>query len=471
MRKKTAYFIGIAGKAMASLAKAMKDIGWEVVGSDKEKIYPPMSLYLKDNKIKYLNGYKEENLNFKPDLLVVGRSALLSISPNPECQKALSLNIPVLSYPEVIEKYLIKKNSIVVAGTWGKSTVTSLITWILINANLNPSFMIGGVPLNFKDGVKITDSEYSVVEGDETPALRETDPPKFFFYHPKFLLLTAVDFDHPEIYSSKNEYKAVFKKLVQTLPPDGTLVYNQDFVDQEIFKKTKALKVSFSLKNKNADYFLENYEIKKGFQELKISGKKQIALKTLLFGHAARENTLGAVAMCLELGINPKIIKDGVATFKGLKTHLEYLGNVSGREIYWDIGQQPEKVRGALEALKEKYPRQKIIVVFDPSATALKYKNNAIKFKNTFEGIDEVIIRKVKFLSNVPKNERVLGSDFVSLISSSNVKASYVPQDEKILEKVVRDSSPGNIIVFFSSGGLEFIQLIQKTKEALEDAN
>ncbi len=214
---KKAYFIGVAGKTMGPLAKAFKDLGWDVSGSDHKGIYPPISSYLMKNKISYIEGYEAKNVPQDADLVVAGRSALMVDDHNAEYFKAKALNLPIFSYPEVLRKYLIKKNSIVVAGTYGKTTISSLVTWILINAGLNPSFMVGGIPLNMEDGVKITNSEYSVVEGDEPPALFPDDTPKFMFYKPKYLLLTATYWDHPEVFKTKEAYLNAFIKLMKLL--------------------------------------------------------------------------------------------------------------------------------------------------------------------------------------------------------------------------------------------------------------
>ncbi|MGB9637310.1 MAG: UDP-N-acetylmuramate--L-alanine ligase, partial [Microgenomates group bacterium] len=340
---KRAYFIGIAGKAMAPLAKTFKDMGWEVSGSDQKKVYPPITTYLEENNIPYFRGYRPENLSFVPDLVVVGRSALIIDPQNPEYLKAKNLGCPVLSYPEVLQKYLIKDNSIVVAGTYGKTTISAILAWILIKAGLNPSYMIGGIPLNMGDGVRITDSVWSVVEGDEPPALLESDLPKFMFYKPKYLILTAVRWDHPEIYKTEEDYLKSFEELVKLLPPNGMLVYNQDNVDEKIFKGVKCRKVSYSLNNSQADYFVKEVLTGGEITDFTVQTPKEtLWLKTSLLGRHNLENICGAVALAREIGIEEKNFLSAVQTFRGVKTRLEFLGKFGGRYLYWDFAQHPE---------------------------------------------------------------------------------------------------------------------------------
>lgn len=470
MGKKKAYLIGIAGKTMAPLAKAFKDLGWEVSGSDHKGVYPPISIYLQENKILYVEGYDAKNIPKDADLVVVGRGALLVDPENPEYLEAKKLKLNIKSYPEVLKDYLIKENSIVVVGTYGKTTITALITWILMSAGLNPSFMIGGIPINLKDGVKITNSDYSVVEGDEPPALFETDPPKFMFYKPKYLLLTATHWDHPEVFKTEKEYLNAFIKLVEKLPNDGFLAYNMDSVKKEITEIFKGKKITYSLANSKADYFVDQITKSQEKTYFRVRGTKEIFdLETSLLGSHNLENLCGTVALCSELGIKKEIIKGAVKTFKGVKTRLEFLGKFADRYLYWDLAQHPSKVKGTLSALRKHFPENKIFAVYDPSATALKYKETLSWFKGAFDPVDQVVVGKVIFLKKITKENRVAGPDFVKAISKTQKNVFYEPVDEKIIDYLVHESRPDNVIIFLSSGGLRFINLIEKTKQILNE--
>ena len=435
---------------MAPLAKAFKELGWEVNGSDQKNVYPPVTDYLEKNNIFFSRGYHSQNVPKNADLIVVGRSSLLVDPQNPEYLEAKKTGSQVLSYPELLQKYLIKENSIVVAGTYGKTTIAALVSWIMQKAGLNPSYAIGGEPLGMGNGVKIESSNYSVIEGDETPALEETSPPKFMYYRPKYLLLTATKWDHPEIYKSENEYLNAFIKLVELLPANGLLVYNLDSVDKKVVKKAKCKKISYSLDNNSSDYHNKSFE-------------------TLLLGKTNLENICGAFALCKELGISEDVIAKAVGTFKGIKTRLEFLGESGGRFIYWDIAQHPEKVKGSLNALRDRYRKNRIFCVYDPSSTGLKHRESLAWLRGAFDSADRVVVGKVSFLKSIKKENRVTGHGLVKIISETQPNVYYEPSDKKISERLTRDTGLKDVIVFMSSGGLGFTDLIKKTFNELAD--
>jgi len=449
-KNKKIYFIGIAGKTMAPLAKAFKELGWEVNGSDQKNVYPPVTDYLEKNNIFFSRGYHSQNVPKNADLIVVGRSSLLVDPQNPEYLEAKKTGSQVLSYPELLQKYLIKENSIVVAGTYGKTTIAALVSWIMQKAGLNPSYAIGGEPLGMGNGVKIESSNYSVIEGDETPALEETSPPKFMYYRPKYLLLTATKWDHPEIYKSENEYLNAFIKLVELLPANGLLVYNLDSVDKKVVEKAKCKKISYSLDNNSSDYHNKSFE-------------------TLLLGKTNLENICGAFALCKELGISEDVIAKAVGTFKGIKTRLEFLGESGGRFIYWDIAQHPEKVKGSLNALRDRYRKNRIFCIYDPSSTGLKHRESLAWLRGAFDSADRVVVGKVSFLKSIRKENRVTGHDLVKIISETQPNVYYEPSDKKISERLTRDTGLKDVIVFMSSGRLGFTDLIKKTFNELVD--
>lgn len=433
---KKAYFIGISGITMANLAIAFKKMGWEVSGSDQKDVFPPVSTMLEENNISYFRGYSEDNFSFVPDLVVVGRSALMISPNNPEYLRAKKTGCKVLSYPEVLGEYLIKNNSIVVAGTYGKSTTTALISWILINADLDPSFMIGGLPLNFSDGTRITDSAYSVVEGDETPALHEDDQPKFLYYRPKYLLLTATEYDHPEVYKSYEDYLNVYINLVKLLPNDGVFFYDPNTVDEKVVNACNCKKIAYLTNTK-----------------MKLDKK-------------CPESSLRSVTLCNELKIDQKIIEDSITSFEGLKGRGEFLGEFGERFLYHDLSQQSSKIKRSLSALKNHHPKNKIIVIFNPSATSMKYKTGLDQYSESFDDADQVIVAKVDYISGVTKEDRVTGPDLVEAFGGSK-KVFYEPISEKIIKWLTDNSTPEDVIVFMSSGGLDFMELIEEVEVKL----
>ena len=220
--KKHIHFIGICGVAMSALALAYQKKGYKVTGSDKG-FYPPVSTHLKDAGIKFYPGWHPEKMiaDGNPNLIIVGNVAS---STNPEWLYVQENNIPYKSYPEAVAEQIVKDTSIVCAGTYGKSTTTTLLTWILKQADKNPSYMFGGISLNDLSSANFTDSDISILEGDEYKTARWDDRPKFAHYSPTHLLLTSVVWDHADVYPTEQSYVYAFEKLIRDLPRNGLLV-------------------------------------------------------------------------------------------------------------------------------------------------------------------------------------------------------------------------------------------------------
>ncbi|MDP3954850.1 MAG: Mur ligase family protein [bacterium] len=469
MNKQHVHFIGIVGKAMAPLAKMFLDMGWQVTGSDQKVVFPPLTTYLEKNKINFARGYARENITGKPDLIVVGRSSLMVDSENPELIKAKSLGCEILSYPEVLQKYLVKKNSVVVAGTYGKTTISALVSWILDKAGLNPSFMIGGLPGNFGDGIRNTESDYSVIEGDETPAMAEADPPKFMFYKPKVVLLTAVSWDHPEIYKTEKSYIDSFKNLVKLIPEDGLLVVCADGGNtKEVSREVKCPVVWYSLNREDCQYTtcrMSNTKNSTKFLVKTPSG--EIEIETSLLGWHNLQNITGAVALCQKLGISDEVIVEGVRSFKGVKERLEILGRFKGVTLFLDFAQHPAKVKESLAALRTMYTKNKIFCVFNPHASMLKQRKSLEWYPGGFDEVDQVIVTYVTVSKETKKEDRVIGPDIVAAISQTQPNVFYEPVYKKVVDYLIQEKKDGDVIVFMSSGGLKNIEMIDGLKAKL----
>ncbi|MEO0335255.1 MAG: Mur ligase domain-containing protein, partial [Pseudomonadota bacterium] len=217
------HFMGICGTAMGSLAGLMKEMGFKVTGSDRN-VYPPMSTQLRDLGIEIMQDYKKENLDSNPDLVIVGNVISKHFE---EAEALLKSSIPYMSLPEAMGEFVIeKRESLVVCGTHGKTTTTSLMAHILNCAGLKPGFMVGGIPLNFGQSFAVPNANHFVIEGDEYDTAFFAKVPKFLFYKPKHVILTSIEFDHADIYSDMEEIRKSFRELMKLIPEDGTLVYH-----------------------------------------------------------------------------------------------------------------------------------------------------------------------------------------------------------------------------------------------------
>ncbi|MBM3208667.1 hypothetical protein FJZ40_00015 [Candidatus Shapirobacteria bacterium] len=469
--KKHAYFVGIAGKTIAPLAKMFKDLGWRVTGSDQAEIYPPISTYLRKNKISYCRGYAEENLEGRPDLVVVGRSALLVNPQNPEYLKAKKLGLKVLSHPETLREYIVRKNSVVVAGTYGKTTISALMSWILEVAGLNPSFMTSGVPLNFPDGVRGTDSLWSVIEGDEPPAMKETDPSKFMFYKPKYVILTACRWDHPEVFPSEKAYLGAFIKFVKLIPKDGLLVVCREGENNEVVaKKANCPVVWYSTRDHGADFWMEDLSFRSDFTQFTVVSKKNgsmIALESPLLGLHNVQNVCGAVALALNFKIDPLKIQSAVKTFSGVRTRLEFLGKFKGVEVYWDFAQHPFKVKEALAALRTRYPKEAIFCVFHPHQNMLQRRESLSWYSGSFDKATEVIVARFTFFSRLARKDRVTGKDIAGQIAKTQPNVHYLPLDKEVINFLVKNWARAKVVIFMSSGGQKVPEMIKTLAKKL----
>ncbi|MDP2873715.1 MAG: Mur ligase family protein [bacterium] len=451
-----AYFIGIAGKATAEIAKALRDdLGWEVSGSD-EPFGPPATDYLAANHLAFKTPYQAENVPADADLVVVGGGALTSNPNNPEYLRARDLGLRIVSYPQLLEKYLIKKNSIVVVGTYGKTTITALLAWILQKAGFDPSFMIGGFPKNFADGVKFSNSDYSVVEGDEHPTLNFDPRPKFAFYHPTQLLLTSALWDHYNVYKTEPEYVKIFQELVTNLPASGRLIASVDGENiSQVLPLAKCQVVTYSVKTK-ADWTVSGLHFGEKTTTFAVNGPggEKIELETSQIGLASVINILGAVAMARSLGVEPLKIQEAVRSFEGVKERLEIVGESGGVTLVRDFAHSPIKIKTAIEALRTRFLKDtsKILVVLDLHSTVLRDKTSLPALKESLVEADAVALLKIKSSPNIPEEKRVLAKDLLHYLPQPGLTVRYCPNVEQLKDFAKSFLKSHDVIIFMSSG-------------------
>ncbi len=460
------YMMGICGTAMGSLAGLLKAMGFEVSGSD-QNVYPPMSTRLEALGIKIIQGYKPENLNSKPDRVIVGN--VMSKS-HPEVQALIESKIPFMSLPQAMGEYLIKdRHSIVIAGTHGKTTTTALSSWVLDQAGFKPGFLIGGVPLNFPQTFSIGEGKYFVIEGDEYDTAFFDKVPKFIHYRPRSVILTSIEFDHADIYKDLDAVKDAFRMLLKLIPKDGQLIFNA--ADQNIWsilESTQCNRVE-SYGTQNADWTLG--EINWGEQistfEVFFKGKKLDTLETQSMGEYNLLNSLSVYAMATNLKIEPRVIKEAMGTFKGVKRRQEIIGCPQGITIIEDFAHHPTAVRVTIDGVRKKFKKSKIIAVFEPRSATSRRKIFQHDFAQTLSTADQVIISEPYDQSKISQEDRFDSKKIVEEISKikPNVHAETAENVTQIIETLKRDAQSGNIILIMSNGGFDGIY--QKLIEAL----
>jgi len=444
------HFIGICGVAMSALAIAFKKEGWRVTGSDAG-FFPPISTYLRKNKIDFYPGWHPEKIG-RPDLIVVGNVAS---STNPEWRYAREQKLNYRSYPEVVKEFIIKKNSIVVAGTFSKSTNAALMSWILKETGFNPSYMFGGVSLNDMPAAEITDSAYSVVEGDEYKTSRWDARAKFIHYSPTYLLLTAAVWDHADIYPTRESYEKAFRDLIELVPRAGIIVANSDeeTVRQLLAGKTKKI-ITFGA-SPEADYQYKNVKLTKNGTSFEIVDKatnQTISVRAKMLGEYIAKNFTGCFALSRALGIAPTTIVRTIESFRGVKRRLEKRFE-NGITVYDDISHSPEKSRAVLSSLT-KICAGDIYAVYEPN-TGNRKPASFSGYDHCFAAADTVIIpklTKVKIDPNDPAKP-VNGAKLAEIIKKTHENVLYIDEDNELVGYLAKNAKENDCIVFLGSHG------------------
>ena len=483
---KKVHFIGICGVAMSAVATALWQKGWKVTGSDAG-FFPPVSTHLKNLGIPYYSGWHPEKMvgGGVPDLVVVGNAIG---STNPEFVYAKENKIPFKSFPEIVGDVLIKKNSIVCTGTWGKTTSSALLSHILKHAKMHPSYMIGGLAADGAPSAAIDKGNWSVVEGDEYKTAKWDNEAKFFHYKPTHLLLSAVSWDHADMYPTEKSYFEAFEKLLKMIPKNGKIVVCAD--NEEARKVAGKTEIGESVvealrtnetnsvfpattdvtygKNPDATYRYEN--IKHSAEGISFNidyhGIKY-EIKSRLLGIYNAENITGCFAMAKEIGIAPGEITDAIKTFSGMKRRMEKRYE-NGVTVIDDIAHSPEKAKSVLKNLREIY-KGKIIAVYEPNS-GNRTKESVPSYDKAFEGADEVVIPKLTKLKVDEENpQKTFGGDELSkIISKTHANAIYIDDDLKLVEHITKNPDEKGCIAFLGSHG--FRGMIEETVQKLASA-
>ncbi len=466
---KKIHVIGVCGVATSALAIAFYEKGVKVTGSDKG-FFPPISTELEKHGVSFYAGWHPEKMieDGKPDVIVVGTA---SGSQNPETAYAKSNNIPMYSFAEAIGKYFAKEKSLVCVGTWGKTSSSAMLSFILERADFDPSYMFGGVSLSHKSSAKLTDSKWSVFEGDEYKS-SPTDPTaKFFYYKPTHLLLTAISWDHADLYPTEKNYFNVFEKLISSLPETGFIVANTDHNGvMKLIPKFKGKIISYG--KKNADYTYESVRQTKNGLDFTITGRCHLPKKihSPMIGAFQAENICGCFAMAHSVGISSDVIVKAIGEFQGLKRRLEkrldgeMISKIQshntgsnlksiGITVFDDIAHSPEKASSVLKNLREIH-NGKVIAVFEPNIGG-RSRESVAKYDNAFKDADMVIIPRLTKLK-VSENEfeqPIEGDGLTRTIGKTHPNVRYIDNDESLVAFLTTETKRGDIIVFLGSHG------------------
>ncbi len=465
--KKHVHIIGISGVATSALAVAFHKAGWKVTGSDKG-FFPPASTELQNQGVNFYAGWHVDKMieSGLPDMIIVGTA---SGSQNPETLYAKEKNIPMYSFAEAIGKFFVKEKSIVVTGTWGKTSSSALLSYIFDHAKFDPTYMFGGISLSHKSSARLSNSSWSIFEGDEYKS-SPTDPTaKFFYYKPTHLLLTAVSWDHADLYPTEESYFDTFKKLTACLPATGLIVANNDNPGvKKVLNEVKATIVTYG--SKAADYAYSHIQESIRGLTFTITHKDtSYTITSPLLGSFQAENITGCFAMAYSQGIPAEKIIEAITSFKGMKRRLEKRldGDLTKNKvtIFDDIAHSPEKASSVLKTLRAIY-KQKICVIFEPNIGGRRLESIA-KYDYAFKDADRVIIPRLTTLkiSDNGKQESIDGKALAEIISKTHPSCTYLEDDEILVDLVTSHVNKGDIIAFLGSHG--FRNMIEAAIEKL----
>jgi UDP-N-acetylmuramate: L-alanyl-gamma-D-glutamyl-meso-diaminopimelate ligase len=453
---KKVYLVGIGGTAMASLAGMLKERGYEVAGSD-EHVYPPMSTYLERLGIGVLEGYTKDHLvTFHPDLVVIGNAAA---STNAEAAGTQELDLPYTSMPEAIHQLFIKdKHSIVVAGTHGKTTTTSLMAWLLESAGRDPSMVVGGIPLNFNQNYKLGNGPEFVIEGDEYNTAFFDKGPKFLHYGANTLLVNNIEFDHGDIYADLDAIIDAFRKGIQQVAPGDVIVANGDDANvRPLRSNARARWLTFGM-SRDCDVFATDAEFTPEGSAFTAwwEGSEWFRFRTTLSGQHNIVNALADIAIARLRGLSAEEIQKGLETFQGIKRRMEVRGIERGVTVIDDFAHHPTAIATTLAGARKRYPGRRIWALFEPRSITSSRKEFEGGYIEAFHQADRVIIGPIfhqgRYETRYGLDKMMSASTIVERLNADAIPAEQIDDFDAIAEVVARDAQEGDVILVMSSG-------------------
>jgi UDP-N-acetylmuramate: L-alanyl-gamma-D-glutamyl-meso-diaminopimelate ligase len=442
---------------MASLAGMLKARGHKVTGSD-QNVYPPMSTQLQQLGIEILNGYRAENVSVGADCTIVGNAISRG---NPELEEVLNRKMLYRSQAEVVKEEFIRgRRSLVVAGTHGKTTTTSLATWVCETGGLNPSFLVGGIVQNFGASFRVSDSNYFVIEGDEYDTAYFDKKPKFMHYLPEIAIINNIEFDHADIYRDLQEIKYQFSRLMNLVPGNGRLIvgidspHAREVLDEMRGKlytqvETFGTSAEAAWQAREIDFSGEKTRFKV-FRENEFWGE----FETFLIGEFNVRNCLAVIIAADAWGISKEKIQEALDTFKSVKRRVEVRGVERGVTVIDDFAHHPTAVEETLKALKTKYAGKRLIAVFEPRSWSSRLAVFQDSYRNAFAHADYVIIAGVYNTLKASELGKVLNvEELVEQIKANGKTAFCLPDADEIVEHLTSELRENDVVAIMSNGG------------------
>jgi UDP-N-acetylmuramate: L-alanyl-gamma-D-glutamyl-meso-diaminopimelate ligase len=453
---RTIHLIAVCGTGMGALACILRDLGYEVTGSD-QKMYPPMSDFLVKNGIRIMDGFNEENLSYAPDLVIVGNAV---VRQNPEVGKLHRMGLNFCSMPQALNRFVADgKKTLLVSGTHGKTTTSSILAWILHEAGLDPSFMIGGILKNFDSNYRLGNGPYFVVEGDEYDTAFFDKGPKFLHFHPQMAVLTSVEFDHADIFQDLDHVKRAFKGFISGLARSSLLLaYDGDNNITGLIDTAQCRIESYG-KNTDSVWRLGTVSFKSPWTTFEILKNSEpfAAFKTRLFGEHNLLNALAVIAIADQLKIPLQIIAGALETFEGIKRRQEIRGQKRQITVIDDFAHHPTAVRETVRAVKSVHSNGRLIAVFEPRTNTSMRSIFQTEYLQSFEMADLICIRQPPLLQKIPPGQRFSSKRLVNGLKDRGKDARYFPDTDAIIAYLSAIARPQDLILIMSNGGFDNI--------------
>jgi UDP-N-acetylmuramate: L-alanyl-gamma-D-glutamyl-meso-diaminopimelate ligase len=462
------HLIGVCGTAMATLAALLKSRGYQVQGSDQQ-VYPPMSDFLVAEGIKTFSGYSADNITADIDLVVVGNAISRG---NPELETVLERKLRYCSLPEAIrDHFLWGARSIVLAGTHGKTTTTSLTGWLLTHGGLDPSMLVGGIALNFGSqgsSYHVGKGRDFVIEGDEYDSAFFDKTAKFLKYLPDIAVINNIEFDHADIYADLEAVLVAFRRLVRLVPRNGLLLIGADSPHAKALVPMAVSPVETFGVDETATWRGSAIEHRDGLTHFDVhrDGTLFGRFESPLLGLHNVRNALAAIAVGTRVGIPQQTLAEGLRQFRGIKRRLETVGVANGVTVLDDFAHHPTAVHETLSALRTGYPGRRVWAVFEPRSASSCRRVFQDDFARAFGAADEIVLAAV-FRSTLPESERLSADQLVLDLTRQGRHARHIPEIDDIVSTIARERRDGDVVVLMSNGGFGGIhgKLLQALRE------
>lgn len=451
MQYRKAHFIGIGGVGMSAVAKLLRDSGVDISGSD-EAVYPPISTFLEKEGIPYNTPYAALNIPADADLIVIGKNAKLVPETNAEVASAMQSGTKILSFPDVLAELSAGKETVVVAGSYGKSTTASLLAHCLLSAGLNPSYFIGAIPKTPPTSAAAGSGEYFVLEGDEYPA-SNTDPrSKFLLMHPKHLLITPLAHDHFNVFPTPLDYLRPFFELMDLPPQDGTVVVcAEGALTGEFLQNISRPVVTYGLHN--GDFQAKDiawgetttFVITKGGEEL-------VRVETSQLGEHNIQNIVGVAAFVFSRGLmSTEQFAHAIRSFEGVVRRMDRKSTKTSVPVYEGFGSAYDKLKSAIAAMKQHFPTRRLVVVFEPNTISWRSRAAFGQYDDVFEGASTA------YIFNPPhdgKATEVSAEEIAQRVAAAGVPATAFSSPQDVLARLAEDLGQNDCVLISSSGAM-----------------